>query len=188
MKDENCSNQLYTALDKLRPAYFEQYEWSALSNLPRFCGVLSFIFFVLMIDCNNFFLKFVLYIHPAHDLMKYRVALWGFCSLATAKEWFEYTSNEFCHRVGPFAWLTIYTCGVETMLVIKCSEGMFNDPIPNYVKIIWVCIGTGIFWLGLIAWMNDQREAEKIDETKTKDFNPYNPEVDVVNHNKRKNK
>lgn len=118
-----CSSQVCTALDKLRPSFLERYEWAGLKNVPRLFGVLVFIVIVLVIDCNNFFLKFVLWVPAEHDLLKYRVALWGLCSLATAKEWFEYTSNPYCHRLGPFAWLAFYTSGVETLTVLKMSQG-----------------------------------------------------------------
>lgn len=114
----------------------------------------AFVLFVLIIDCNNFFLKFVLWVPPEHDLMIVRVVLWGLCSLATAKEWFEYISNEYCHRLGPFAWLTMYTCGVETLTVIKCSQGQFTAPFPWYVKVIWVCVALGFLLLSSIAYRN----------------------------------
>ena len=118
-----CTSQLYSVVDKLRPAFFEKYEWSALQNLQNFFSVLSFICFVLIIDCNNFFLKFVLWVPPEHKLLMFRVGMWGLCSLASSKEWFEYTQNAYCHRLGPFAWMTMYTIGVETLIVVKMSEG-----------------------------------------------------------------
>ena len=173
-------------LDKLRPTVFEQYEWAGLANLQRLYGVTAFVIFVLLIDCNNFFLKFVLWVPPDHDLLIVRVSMWGLCSLATAKEWFEYISNEYCHRLGPFAWLTMYTCGVETLTVIKCSQGQFTEPFPWYVKIMWVCIVFGFLWLSSIAYRNQQREAQKKQEVPaSKEYNPYNPDLDIVDHGKK---
>ena len=122
-EDGSCSSQLYTFVDKIRPAVFEKYEWRALQNMNNFRGVVAFVVFVLMIDCNNFFLKFVLWVPPEHKLLMFRVGLWGFCSLATSKEWFEYSQNDYCHRLGPFAWMTMFTIGIETMIVLKMSEG-----------------------------------------------------------------
>ena len=91
--------------------------------MNNFRGVVSFVVFVLMIDCNNFFLKFVLWVPPEHKLLMFRVAMWGLCSLATSKEWFEYSQNDYCHRLGPFAWMTVFTCGIEFMIVWKMSKG-----------------------------------------------------------------
>ena len=80
-------------LEKLRPSALEQYEWSALQNLNRYIGVTVFVVICLLIDCNNFFYKFLVWIPPNHDLLKYRASLWGFVAIATSKEWYEYVSN-----------------------------------------------------------------------------------------------
>ena len=180
-----CSSTLTSALDKLRPSFLQAYEWAGLSSLPRFFGTITFILFVLVIDCNNFFLKFVLWVPAEHDLLKYRVAFWGLWSLATSKEWYEYISNPYCHRLGPFAWLTLYTCGVETMTVIKCSEGQFTEPFPWYVKVIWAVIAVLFLWFMSIAYGNQRRQEEQR-KSSDKDFNPYNPDLDIVVHASKK--
>ena len=142
--------------------------------------------FVLLIDCNNFFLKYVLWVPAEHDILKYRVFFWGLWSLATSKEWYEFISNPFCHRLGPFAWLTFYTCGVETFTVIKCSEGQFTEPFPWYVKVIWACIVVLMIWLISIAYLNQKRQEEAKSSTQDKSVNPYNPDLDIIEHDGKK--
>jgi len=151
-----------------------------LQNLQRFFGFVAFISLVLIIDCNNFFLKFVLWVPAEHDLLKFRVALWGICSLATSKEWYEYISNEYCHRLGPFAWLCFYTAAIEVLTVIKCSQGQFTEPFPWYVKVIWACISVLLIWLFAIAFANSRLEAEA--SINKKSFNPYNPDMEIREH------
>ena len=153
-KSESCPNQLYTALDKLRPTVFERFEWAGLASLERFFGLTGFVVIVLLIDCNNFFLKFVLWVPAEHDLLKYRVFLWGLASIATAKEWYEYVSNKYCHRLGPFAWLAFYTSAVEFLTVVKCAEGQFTAPFPWYVKVMWSILSVSYLWLCYIAYRN----------------------------------
>ena len=119
---------------------------------------LSFICFVLIIDCNNFFLKFVLWVPAEHDLLKFRVALWGLAALATSKEWYEYISNEYCHRLGAFSWVSLYTAPIEVFTVIKCAEGQFTEPFPWYVKVIWAIITVLLLILFAIAFKNQQQE------------------------------
>ena len=147
--------------------------------------MITFICTVLLIDCNNFFLKFVLWVPAEHDLLKFRVALWGLCSLATSKEWYEYISNEYCHRLGPFAWLCFYTVSVEVMTVIKCQEDKFTSPFPWYVKAIWAVIAVMFLWLVSIAYKNSQKEVEL--KKLRQDFNPYNPDLDIIDHSKKSN-
>ena len=138
----------------------------------------------MIIDCNNFFIKFCLWVPPDHDLLKFRVALLGLCSLATSKEWYEYISNEYCHRLGPFAWLTFYTASVELLAVVKFSQGLFTEPFPWYVKVMWTCFSIVFLWLMSIAYINGQRDAEI--KKSHKEFNPYNPDLDIINHSAKK--
>lgn len=100
---------------------------------------------MLIIDCNNFFLKYLLWIPAEHDILKIRVFMWGFVALATSKEWYEYITNPNMRRIGPFSWMSIYCASVELLAVIKFSfiVGEFTEPFPWYVKVIW----TGIFSL-----------------------------------------
>ena len=148
--------------------------------MQRFFGLTSFCMLILVADCNHFFLKFVLWVPANHDILLFRVILIGVCSLAGAKELFEYISNEYCHRLGPFIWLSLYTVSVEILTIFKCSDGLFTEPFPWYVKVIWVCMGLGYLWLSFIAYCNSQREAES--KKTTKEYNPYNPQMDIINH------
>ena len=50
--------------------------------------------------------------------------------------------------------MTIYTIGVEAMIVFKMSEGQFTEPFPWYVKVIWVVIAVLLIYLISIAYAN----------------------------------
>jgi phosphatidylserine synthase 2 len=86
-------------------------------------GVTVFVVTCLLIDCNNFFLKALLWVPPEHDILAVRVIMWGWVAIATSKEWYEYVSNPNCRRLGPFAWLTFYTSLIELSAVIKFADG-----------------------------------------------------------------
>lgn len=174
---------MVTAVEKLKPTIFERYEWAALANVQRFLGVNAVIILFLLVDCNNFFLKFCLWVPPEHDLLKFRVMLWGLCALATSKEWYEFVTNKYCHRMGPYTWISFYTCGVEMLTAYKASEGRFTAPFPWYVKVIWVCIFSGFLWLLSIAYANGQRELES--QKGKREYNPYNPDLEVIEHSKK---
>lgn len=91
--DAACDNIVLRILNKLTPSVFEQYEWSGLSSPVRYLGASVFCLINLTVDCNNFFYKFVIWVPPDHTLLKIRIFLWGFCAVATGKEWYEYVSN-----------------------------------------------------------------------------------------------
>ena len=107
-----------------------------------------FIVICLLIDCNNFFYKFLVWVPPDHDLLKVRIFLWGFAAIATSKEWYEYVSNDHCHRLGPYAWLTFYVSLIELSSVIKFQTNEFVEPFPVWVKTGWAVIGA-VYFAGL---------------------------------------
>ena len=47
-----------------------------------------FVVTCLLIDCNNFFLKALLWVPPEHDILAVRVIMWGWVAIATSKEWY----------------------------------------------------------------------------------------------------
>lgn len=120
-------------------------------------GVSVFIAVNLLIDCNNFFYKFLVWVPPDHGLLKFRIFLWGFAAIATSKEWYEYVENVHCKRLGPFAWLTFYVSLIELSSIIKFSAGQFTEPFPDWIKVSWCFIGV-IYLIGLsIAFKNGQK-------------------------------
>ena len=138
----------------MKPDMLEYYEWSGLKDLNRLAGITAFVLVCLACDCNNFFLKYILWVPPDHDLLKFRVTMIGLCAIPTSKEWYEFISNEHCHRLGPFAWCMIFLSMVETLTVIKFSRSMFVEPFPMYVKVMWSILGAGYAFLIAIAWNN----------------------------------
>ena len=121
-------------------------------------AITAYVVLILTVDCSNFFMKFVLWVPAEHDILKYRVALWGLAALAASKEWYEFSSNDFCHRLGPFAWLAFYTSAIEVLITVKNSYDMFDEPFPWYVKIIWSCLISCRCCLMYIAWRNSEQQ------------------------------
>jgi phosphatidylserine synthase 2 len=166
---------VFRILEKLRPAAFERYEWSALQSLHRYLGVTAFIVVCLVIDCNNFFYKYLAEIPASHRLVSIRAVLWGFVALATSKEWYEYVSNPNSNRLGPFAWLTFYVSFIELSSVYKFRGDAFVNSFPTWINVIWSLIGI-IYAIGLIKAFQNGRKLKPLN------FNIYNPPVEVFKH------
>jgi phosphatidylserine synthase 2 len=163
----NCGNKITGALSKLSPVAYEKYNWAVFSNPRRFTGVLTFIIVCLTIDCNNFFLKALYWVPPDHEIMKFRIFMWGFAALATAKEWHEYISNPNHNKLGAFAWMTFYTCGIEVLMVIKAGrhEKLFDFSVfPWFVYLIWACFATAIFGGLYFSYTNEQKFRTPLEE------------------------
>lgn len=88
----------------------------------------------------NFFLKYILWIPANHNILAVRVFMWGFGTIASAKEYYEFISNKNCKRLGPYLWVPFLTLGVEFSIAIKFGSSMFSEPFPWYVVLMWTII------------------------------------------------
>jgi len=85
--------KIQSFFEKFKPNVWAKYNWDAFSNLNRYFSIIFYCTFVLAVDCNNFFLKFILWIPPENKLLQVRIALWAFSAIAATKEFYEFTTN-----------------------------------------------------------------------------------------------
>jgi len=116
---------------------------------------------VLGVDCNNFFLKYILWVPANHWLLSIRLAVWAFLAIAATKEYYEYTANRYCYRIGPFVWLVAFTLLAESSIIFKFGSTMFHEPFPWYVKVIWLILTILVLGGGVYAYMNERKNANK---------------------------
>ena len=114
-----CTSKVQVFVDKFKPNVWTRYDWSMFKSPKRFNQILFFCLLSLGIDCMNFFLKFILWIPPNHNVLAVRVFMWGFGCVASAKEYYEFISNKNCKRLGPFVWVPCFALGVEFSIAIK---------------------------------------------------------------------
>jgi phosphatidylserine synthase 2 len=138
----------------MKPDVFEVYDWAFLQDLNRLAGVTAITIICNVIDMNNFLLKYMLWIPMSHNVLLFRVLLLGTCCIPAAKEWYEFISNEHCHRLGPFAWCCIAVSTIEMLAVLKFQDFSQNAPFPLHVIAIWTTIGAGYLYMVYLAWQN----------------------------------
>ena len=133
-RQDPCESKIRLAFEKLRPNVWTQHNWQFFSSPKRYIGVLYYCFFVLGVDCNNFFLKFLLWVPPEHWILKARLAIWAFSAICSTKEYYEYLTNPYCYRIGPFVWLCTFTLFLEFSFIAKFGAPIFTEAFPWYVK------------------------------------------------------
>lgn len=114
-----CTNRMITLANKFRPNVWTKHDWSVFKSLTRYNQFLFYCFICLGIDCMNFFLKYILWIPANHNILMFRLFIWGFTCIAASKEYYEFISNKHCKRVGPFVWLLSFCMGVEFSIAFK---------------------------------------------------------------------
>ena len=167
------ATSLYRLFAKALPSSLERYEWSALQNITRFLGVSAFCTVTLVIDCNNFFLKYLAWIPADHKIVISRAILWGLVATVTSKEWYEYVSNPNCNRLGAFVWLSFYVAAIEVSAVYKFRGSEFINPFPWWIHAIWALLAVLYSTAFVTAFMNGWKSGQKYN------FNPYNPAVET---------
>lgn len=134
---------------------WSKYDWGFFSSLKNYVAVLFYCFFVVGVDCGNFFLKYLLWVPPDHKLVFVRLWIWAFSAIASTREFYEYSTNKYCYRIGPFVWLTTFTLALEISITAKFGSHIFTAPFPWYVKLIWSVLGLLIFTGGIYAYSNE---------------------------------
>jgi phosphatidylserine synthase 2 len=174
LENTQCESKIKVFFEKFKPNVWAKYDWGFFKTLHRYLAVLFYCFFVLAVDCNNFFLKFIVWVPPEHKILQVRLAIWAFSAIAATKEFYEYFSNPYCKRVGPFIWLTCFTLLVEFSIIVKFGSDMFVEPFPWYVKLMWTVIGILVLIGGAIAYRNERKHGNEYMET-TNNFNLNDP-------------
>ena len=150
----NCDSKMKVFIEKFKPNVWTRYDWGVFSSVQNYAVVIFYCFFVLAVDCNNFFLKFILWVPPNHKILSVRLFIWAFSAIGATKEYYEYFNNRYCKRIGPFIWLTCFTLLIEFSICFKFGRVMFHNPFPNYVIALWIFLGLLMLIGGIYAFMN----------------------------------
>lgn len=156
------------------------YKWDVLSSSFSFFSVLWFIATVNLVDLSHFFLKTIMWLPITHAILSFRIFLWGFLCIMATREFYEYTTNRNCKKLGHFVWLSQVILCTEWMIIIKFSSGMFTEEFPTHIVYCWsaaiivlIVIAFKIIIKDLIKYFTGYRN------TKTKDRNS----IDIEYHN-----
>jgi hypothetical protein len=81
-------------------------------------------------------------------------------------EFIESDSPDIFRKLGSFAWLGVAIALVETLIAIKFGKGMFPQPWPTKVLVVWGVVGVALAAV-LLVWsfrfyILDKREQQKV--------------------------
>ena len=153
----NKENKMHNLkfLDYFQPNIWVKHDWNIFSSTKRFLAVLWYIVFINLVDLSHFFMKYILYLPPTHDILHIRIYIWAFLAMITTREYYEYLSDNNCKRLGHFVWISHIILLSEWLIIIKFSSGIFTQPFPGYVKYIWMMIFTVLWFVISLLVMKD---------------------------------
>jgi len=104
----------------------------------------------------------VLWLPPPHWINVSRLVLWMFTGLPALREYYQFVTDPTCKKFGTMVWLGFALLGLEILICIKFSRGMFPKPIPQEVIISWA-VSLTLLTLGTVCFFifKNMREVNK---------------------------
>lgn len=88
-------------------------------------------------ELNAFYLKYLLWIPPAHWINIARITFHALAGAAAVREVYQYFSDLRCLQLGAQAWLAFATILTEALICVKFGRNEFPNPAPRAVVIFW---------------------------------------------------
>ncbi|UIZ22994.1 hypothetical protein KXD40_003728 [Peronospora effusa] len=147
-KIPNLSGKAKRALAQFTPAYWMAYDWKIFRSAERFWRVMSMVTILSIMMLNSFFLKTVLWVPASSNVNIYRLAIWYSAGSYAVAEYYIFCSFTMTYdgkkmlvkKLGPRAWLGVAVVLTELLVIFKHGRGMFTEPFPLYIKLIWAAI------------------------------------------------
>ncbi|XP_060078591.1 phosphatidylserine synthase 2-like [Ylistrum balloti] len=120
------------------PYSWTEFDWNPLSSLRRWLAVIVLIGLFLLVEINDFYIKFVLWIPPEHYLNVSRIVLVLFMAAPSAREAFQYLDDPTCKKMGRQFWLISIIAITEVLLALKFEWETVTKPIPSKITYMWL--------------------------------------------------
>ncbi|PKA49263.1 phosphatidylserine synthase 2 [Apostasia shenzhenica] len=151
-RQPNIIGKVKRTLGQFTPARWDKDEWHPMLGPLRFIQVLSLCIVFMTVELNTFFLKFCLWIPPRNPVVIYRLILWWFIANPTIREYNNYLQDRKpVKKVGAFCWLSLAICILELLICIKFCHGLFHEPMPHWLVIFWISVGSALL-IFLLIW------------------------------------
>lgn len=159
----------------MTPYFWTPFIWRPYRSPRRLLSSLVPVLIILTSEIHAFSLKALLWIPSLHPWVTIRLTCWFLLALPAVHEWYEYVTAEehespderLFRKIGPYAWLAIALCTLETAVVHKYGSqaGLFDNALGKEWVVGWftfgVCAVGGLcWWQGAISGAILRRESE----------------------------
>lgn len=120
------------------PYSWTEFDWNPLSSLRRWLAVLFLIGLFLLVEVNDFYIKFALRIPPSHYLNIGRIVLICFMASPSSREAFQYLDDPTCKKMGRQIWILTVIAITEILIALKFEWDTVTQPIPRHIAYMWL--------------------------------------------------
>jgi phosphatidylserine synthase 2 len=165
------------------PNYFIKHDWQIFSSLKRFYSFFWFITFMNLVDLSHFFMKHVLLIPQTHWLLFIRINFWALLAVITTGEYYEYITNKYCRRLGPFNWLAHTILFIEWCIVYKFCNDDFKKPFPEMVLLFWFSVFIIVSAISINLLFKDIQKFFKLNKgVNSNIYNDFDNDANINNY------
>ncbi|XP_067935492.1 phosphatidylserine synthase 2-like [Watersipora subatra] len=127
------------------PYSWTDFQWKPTLSLKRWLAMLGVIAMFIIAELNNFYLKLILWLEPAHTLCIIRIVFIALVGTVSMRETFEYLDNPDCKRFGRQSWIMSAIIITEVLVAAKFEPQTVFKPIPFHVSMFWMAGIVGLF-------------------------------------------
>ena len=140
-------------LKQFTPRSYVKYNWKPLKSPKRYFSYILVMTMIVMFELNLFELKMVLKMSTKNILLIIYIFLHSVIGAPSIFSMYLYANN-IKNTIGSYAAAHAILIISEFILVIKCSEGYFQEPTPFNIQLLAflifvVIIGFPFVWFGI---------------------------------------
>lgn len=129
-------------LSQFSPHDWTAFKWEGTASFYHYTTVVLLLAVFLAAELNPFYLKSLLWLEPDHPFVILRLAGVFLCALPAVRELYQYVNDpKKAKRMGQHCWLLLATILTELLVITKWSRGLFEEPLPRYVRWAWTIGG-----------------------------------------------
>ena len=127
------------------PYYWTEFHWNPFLSFQRYVSITAVVWLFLVAEINSFYLKTLFWAPPAHWLNILRLFILGFASASSLAEYYMFTTDVNCVKIGQQAWVVVAIVATEMLILIKFSGDLLSKPPSVNVFLFWFALF--LLWL-----------------------------------------
>ncbi|KAI3378688.1 hypothetical protein SNEBB_005613 [Seison nebaliae] len=130
---DSYKDKLGRMATQFAPRSWQKFAWRPFSSVKRWLAMLFVISMFLLAELGTFYLKFILWVPPPHNLCGARLIFLLLAGGVSMREVYEYLDNDKCKKFGSQAWIMAVIIVTEILIVVKFDKQTILKPLPDNI-------------------------------------------------------
>lgn len=146
------AGKMRRTIEQFTPHSLLRFDWAGTKTFKGYLVSILVLSIFLICELNCFYLKYLLWVPPAHYINVVRLVLYGLIGIVAAREAYQFFTDPSCNRLGAQAWICLASILTETLICFKFGQGEFPNPAPKNVIYFWTCFILLLFLYPLLKF------------------------------------